>query len=57
MLVLNRGKIKFIDGIVLLPSGEVTRLIDDKMNKYHGILGMDNVMEMETRVPTDLTHI
>lgn len=52
-----RGRINFIDGIVLLPPGEVMTQIDDEVNKYDSILGMDNGMEKETRGPTNSRHI
>ena len=57
LLVWMRGRINLIDGIVLLPPGEVMTQIDDEVNKYHSILGMDNVMEKETRGPTNSRHI
>ena len=57
LLVLMRGRINLIDRIVQLPPGEAMMQIDDEVNKYHSILGMDNVMEKETRGPTNSRHI
>ena len=48
VLVLKRGKVKRMDGLVL-PSGEVMKQIDDEGYKYLGILEIDKVMEEEMK--------
>ena len=48
MLVLKRGKISEIEGIVL-PDGQVVKEIDDNGYKYLGILESDHLKEKEMK--------
>ena len=48
MLVLKRGKIAKMEGIVL-PDGQVMREIDNNGYKYLGILKTDQLKEKETK--------